>query len=197
MPGGTGRSRPFLHCSSFKIIIRKTAWKSSLTLFINIPLAGGDSTPIGNMHGQILCQPLPFKDTESETSAVGLFEVMTDSGFYYSFQRICHIFLDVSSVTCLCQGLSLFLDLSPLSSLLVTLSLPNCHFCFFCVIFCESLYQVCRWIGLSMVSKCDCDSDCVIQLFQLWNRAMLASSSQCHSRCFLSQPESVLQLTRR
>lgn len=96
MPGGTDRSRPFLHCSSFKMIIRKTAWKSSLTLFINIPLADGDGTAMRNMHGQTLHHPLPFKDTESE-SAVAPLEVMTDSGFYYSerisknfFFLMCH-----------------------------------------------------------------------------------------------------------
>lgn len=82
MPGGTGRLRPFFHCSSFKIIIRKTAWTMSLTLF-NIPLADGDWTPIRHKHGKMLHDPPPFKDTESETLAVAPFEV-SDLSFYCS-----------------------------------------------------------------------------------------------------------------
>lgn len=99
-----------------KIIITKTAWKSSLTLFISIPLADGDSSVIRNMHRQDLCNPVPFKDTESETWAVALFEVLTDSGFYCT-ECISKKFSDFS--WCVIsfffgQGESLFLDSSTL-----------------------------------------------------------------------------------
>ncbi len=55
----------------------------SLKLFINIPLADGDSTSMKYMRGKILPHPLPFKDTDSQTSAVAPFEV-SDSVFYCS-----------------------------------------------------------------------------------------------------------------
>lgn len=132
MPGGTGRSRPFLHCSSFKIVIRKTAWKLPLTPFINIPLAHGDSTPLRNMHRQILHQPPPFKDTESETSAVAFFEVMTDSGFHYSecFSK------EFLTFFLMCHQLLLFVRGNVISG-------GTFSFCFL------SLSQCCTQIGIS------------------------------------------------
>lgn len=152
MPGGTGRSRPFLHCSSFKIVIRKTACKLPLTPFINIPLAHGDSTPLRNMHRQILHQPPPFKDTESDF--LWSYDWLRFSLQWVFFQRISHILPDVSSVTSLCQGKCYFWrDLLLLFSLFVTMLHTNWHFCFFCRIVCKSLYQVCKWSRLSMVSK--------------------------------------------
>lgn len=116
MPGGaSGRSRSFLHCSSFKIIIRISAWKFSLTLLVNIPLADGDSTTLRSMHTQILHQLPPSKDTESETSAVAWsydwLRFSQQWGFFHTF------FLDVSSVTPLYQGKCYFKVAAPASFL--------------------------------------------------------------------------------
>lgn len=74
MPRGSRRSSPFLYCSPLKMIIRKTAWKSSLTLFISISSADAVCSLMRNTHGETL---VVFKDTERKTSA----EVLTDSAF--------------------------------------------------------------------------------------------------------------------
>lgn len=61
MPRGSRRSSPFLYCSPLKMIIRKTAWKSSLTLFISISSADAVCSLMRNTHGETL---VVFKDTE-------------------------------------------------------------------------------------------------------------------------------------
>lgn len=88
MPRGS-RSSPFLYCSPLKMIIRKTAWKSSLTLFISISSADAVCSLMRNTHGETL---VVFKDTERKTSA----EVLTDSSLQFkdflTFFLTCHHF---------------------------------------------------------------------------------------------------------
>lgn len=121
----------------------KTAWKSSFTLFINTPLADGDSSLIRNIRWQILCRPHPFKDTESDTSAVALFEVMTDSGFYCTeciSKEFLTWFLMCHQLLLFVVGNRYFLSHLPLLfSLFFTLQRTNWHFCFFCEIFLSRL----------------------------------------------------------
>lgn len=162
MPGGTGRSRSLLYCSSFNIVIRKHHPSLCLLAFL---------WPVGSMRGRFTPAASCFQG-HRKWDITHFIEVVTDSGFYCG-----ECFSETFSHFCWCvisyfflSGEMLFLGRPPpLFSFFVTMLHTPWRFCFFCRTFCKSLYHVCRWSGLSVASN------------QLWWWEM---TGYCRSCCF-------------